>query len=410
MITIFSGLPRSGKSYRGVHYIYNNFMNVKSDSFLKHRYLYTNIGGFKHDFVNEILFEQNIIVTDQMKIDFPHLDFGAKCYPKNDPKINNEIFIKESIYLDWDVFYDHLLTLYDMALQDKPDEELLCYLTYHKLSPALFVIDEAYRYYDKKVDPALKWWHGYHGHLGHDIILIIHRPQLMTKDYYSGYVEDFIDAQPKSKAFFNNRFRYYFYADDSYNIRSKHHSDALTAKMDIFKLYKSGDLHNPRKILYKWIGLLVIAFLFAVGVFIFFMNSLSNRAKSNNAKSSSVHSQSQSVSSTNIKDINETLENFVILTVRCFDNSCARIDPQFQTRYIDRHLFEDVFKRFSFVPVSSRQLFINNISVTEVTHLVPKNSLSLFPYWNIPIVAQKQSLDSVSVNPLSPKVNNVSAY
>jgi len=208
MITILTGLPRSGKSYRAVWLINKNFIDFTSKDYSKYHYLYTNIGGFKHDEVNQKLAENPLILDD-------------------------EVVQKQSFQLIWGSFYPHVKKMFEMALAEKSDEEILRYAKYHKLTPALIVVDEAYRFYTKKSDPTLVWLNGYHGHLGLDIVLIIHRPSLMHADYRA-HCEEFIDAKPKSRLASDNIFRYKFYGDDDYSDKNFYARDSIRADPVIF--------------------------------------------------------------------------------------------------------------------------------------------------------------------------------
>ena len=364
MISILTGLPRSGKSYRAVWYIQKHFIDSKSKDYDKHTFLYSNIGGFKHDVVNDVLIQNPI-------------DNGT----------DQEDTIKESIYLDWAWFYPHLQKLHEMAKADKPDEELLRYARYHKLTPALFVIDEAYRFYTKKSDPVLVWWHGYHGHLGHDILIIIHRPSLMHSDY-KAHTEEFIDAQPKSKALFSNQFRYHFYATDTYNKVNRYSTDKLTASPDIFALYKSGDLHNPKKIVYKYIAIAVSALLVVFGLLYYFFWSLKERAGLNDSSNEStpteqiVNPYDKNVTT----PIKPSVSSLMLLRVRCDMVSCSRVDSAYQINYIPRLYFEEAFKMIDSKLLASSTVRVFDVEYNDRLFSIPSESINFFSMWNIPLV------------------------
>jgi len=369
MISIFTGLPRSGKSYRAVWYIQKNFIDPKSPDYAKHKYLYCNIGGFKHDLVNEQLQKNPLIVDDKIRQDFP--------------LIVDDMLIKESIYLDWEWFYKHLTKLHEMAMVDKPDEELQTYARYHKLTPAFFVIDEAYRYYTKKVDPVLKWWHGYHGHLGHDILIIIHLPTLMSADYYKPYVEDYIDAQPKSKNLSDKTFKYKYFSSDLYKSTPFHHVDKLSVDQSIFDLYKSGDMHKPNKILHKFIGYMAGgALLIALMLYSLFSRLAPVDPEPVKASSSDpeiVEPQKPSVSSS------------MLLRVRCDNTDCTRIDAAFKTAYIPKLYFEEILKQIEAENLASSTIQIFDLQYIDTIYSIPSDSIKFFSMWNIPITQSKNS-------------------
>ena len=151
MVEIFIGLPRTGKTFRAVHYIKEHFLNSKHKDYKKHKYLYTNIGGFKFDRVNEILTFHPIINDD-------------------------DAYIKIARELKWNDFYDCISESYNMAQNDCSDDEIIEYLKSKDYYPSLMVFDESYRYFTKKSDPVLVWFLAYHGHMGFDIIFITQIP------------------------------------------------------------------------------------------------------------------------------------------------------------------------------------------------------------------------------------------
>lgn len=388
MISILTGLPRSGKSYRAVWQINETFINPKNKDYKKHHFLYTNIGGFKHDKVNDILDDNDHRII-------------IEGYEDEEGYHQPDDIIKQSVVLDWEIFYAHLDKLYDMALADKPDEELLRYCRYHKLTPALFVIDEAYRFYTKRSDPVLVWWHGYHGHLGHDIIIIIHRPSLMHNDY-KAHTEEFIDAQPKSKALLNNQFRYYFYGTDYYNKKDRYHTDKLTAKPEIFDLYKSGDLHKPKKILYKFIFLAFLALLFVASVLYYFSNSLSERANADentqqSSQSVNPYDPPSQTTATPPLPPKSPITTSMLLRVRCDAISCSRVDTEYKTAYIPKLYFEEALNMIDSKLLASSTVRIFDQTYNDRLYSIPSDSISYFAMWNVPVVYKREPLGNGSV-------------
>lgn len=363
MISILTGLPRSGKSYRAVWYIQKHFIDVKSKDYDKHTYLYTNIGGFKHELVNETLMQNPI-------------DNGT----------DQPDTLKESVYLDWAVFYPKLQKLHEMAKADKPDEELLVYARYHKLTPALFVIDEAYRFYTKTSDPTLVWWHGYHGHLGHDILIIIHRPSLMHSDY-KAHTEEFIDAQPKSKALFSNQFRYFYYSIDNYSKTNRYHSDKLQADPDIFALYKSGDLHNPKKIVYKFIFIAILALLFILFLAYYFLHVIKKQTHIDQndfpVVEQSINPYDGNTTTMPLAKSSSTPFLNLALRVRCDRENCSRVDNQYKINYIPRHYFEQLLKTVDHKYLTGTEIKICDQIYEDSLYVISEDSMYLFSFWNI---------------------------
>lgn len=294
-VDYFLGLPRSGKSYRAVKFIYDKFVDVKDPKDDKYRYCYTNIGGMKFDKINKI-------------VEFE----------------NNQEYKKELLLLDWKVFYSHLQELHQMAEDDVSDDVLLEYMKEHKLTPALYVIDESYRYFKKQSDPVLVWLMAYHGHLGIDLLLITHNLKIGHTDY-THYTEDFVVAQPKKKGYSNNVFRYKHYASPALKKEDEYALSREIVNQDIFDMYKSGDLHNPKKVIFKFIGIGLIALAF---VFIMFSQLIGNvKDRTPELMENNVSNELQSIDekvSNNLKL--SSIANTEFLKFRCNEKYCRLSD------------------------------------------------------------------------------------
>jgi hypothetical protein len=271
-----------------------------------------------------------------------------------------------------------------MATADKPDLELLRYCRYHKLTPAIFVIDEAYRFYKKLSDPVLVWWHGYHGHLGHDILIIIHRPSLMHSDY-KAHTEEFIDAQPKSKSLTNNTFRYFHYSDDKYTKQARYASDKLTASNDVFALYKSGDLHKPKKIIYKFIGYIVLALFFILYIGYAFYQNMADRLTPEQTKEQPSKPFQSSPDQELATSAPAFAENSIYIRVRCDSILCTRIDPAVQTQYIPKLYFLDSLKSFDYALIASSTIQIFDVTYDDYLYSVSKDYLTALGVWSLPL-------------------------
>ena len=168
MITYLLGLPGSGKTYFAVDKIYNNFSTApeaKKDKKLNLDICYTNI--------NEL---------NLKKLDNVHL-------------------------LDFDILQKHLSELHRMVIKEKStDEALIEKLKEYNLYNALFVIDEAHHYFDRK-DTVLVWWLSYHRHLYHEIILITQNLSLIESKY-KAFSEFFYVAKPQSLTLNRSYFKY----------------------------------------------------------------------------------------------------------------------------------------------------------------------------------------------------------
>jgi len=363
MITILTGLPRSGKSYRAVWLINKNFIDFTSKDYSKYHYLYTNIGGFKHDEVNQKLAENPLVFDD-------------------------EVLQKQSFQLIWSSFYPHIFKMFEMSLDEKSDEEILRYAKYHKLTPALIVVDEAYRFYTKKTEPPLVWLNGYHGHLGLDIVLIIHRPSLMHSDY-KAHTEEFIDAQPKSRSLSDNIFRYKFYGDDAYLDKNFYARDSLKADPVIFDLYKSGDMYKPKKLIYKFIFIILGSILFISLAFFTLFYRLGHMGDSSDRNETNV-TTSSNVTNSSLKPPTD-ISNFtpaqivqrgnLYLRVRCDFAQCWRVDQDF-FYYVPRLYFTESLKKFpNSSLISSSEFVYFGERYDDYLYSVSSDFMDYFSVW-----------------------------
>ena len=283
MIDYFFGVPRSGKTYRAMDYIYKEYIDIdlKHSNILSQTHIYklysfhfvhaktpkyknilTNIGGFKFDVFNKIF-----------------LDRGSP---------------NRAYKLIWKDFYKHLKTLHQMALDEKDDVELNRYANYHNINDCLIVFDEA-SFYMKKYDDVISWWLAYHGHFKIQIIIITQSPKQINSEYLS-HTEIFYDAQSQSKQLTNNRFRYIHHHDFPFTKETKFANSSLTANPKVFDLYKSGEIDKPPKIVYKYIIIFVLAILFVLFFGYKLFNSVSNPKGAAVAADKNTSNQIQNVS------------------------------------------------------------------------------------------------------------------
>lgn len=131
---------------------------------------------------------------------------------------------------------------------------------------AIFIIDEAQRYFAGLRDPDIFYFFEYHRHLGLDIFLIVQTPAALPRRLLD-LCEFIIDALPRTYAIVGFR----------YNMNDVKTGLTLERKMiradqDVFKIYKSfesDETAKPKKlILMKWIfavgslvSVLLIAFI-----------------------------------------------------------------------------------------------------------------------------------------------------
>jgi len=390
MIEFLTGLPRSGKTYRAVYDIKNKFMNADHAEFNKHRYLYTNIGGLKFD----------------------DIQLHLECHPV---ETEDDIYTKKVYPLDWKKLKHHLDHMYKMSQEEKPDSEIIDYAIKYKLSPAKFVIDESYKYFKKKVyDDVLIWWMAYHGHLGHDLVLIVQNKKMLHADYKMNS-ENFVHALPKSKTISNKSFKYYHYADESYDKDQRYDTSRLSVNQEIFDLYKSGDMHNPKKVVHKFIGIGIGAFLLSGFLFYRLIDSVGG------SESKEV-SQSIPRSSENVNHYSSSTD---LYQIRCDYDSCWLKDNDYDLfsyplNYFKQVIYEnEITFLYSDTPVSFSR--ISYSSTYQVKTLVESMSdyyyemddsviRHYFPQWFNKLEATSRSViasDFSSIN--TPSSNGRSA-
>ena len=330
MIRFYLGLPRSGKTYKVVSDIVEVFIGdgffgggswfkrlSGSKKDIKYKYLYTNVQGFKFDEINDYF--------DNHGID------------------------RRAVKLDWEKFYHHLVTMHDMAKSDKSDEELVVYAQEHKIHNVLFVDDEAYMHFpDSTRDPVLTWFLGYHGHLGFDVWLITQNKKKVNEKYRLDS-ETFIVAQPKSKSISDNILRYFYYASDSLSDDQRYAKEAIKTRPEIYELYKSGDIHKPKKVLYKYLVYLVIL-LVILGVLIaFFLNHFGGNANKAAADAAAISQNKNAIH-------HAPGENDALFDIRCDQLECWNGDPKYRRLSYPVDLLYEISGRYKFEVLTGRMV------------------------------------------------------
>jgi len=228
MLSYYLGLPGSGKTYKAVETIYNNFSdsdNAVRDKKVTFKNCYTNINEFKFD------------------------------------KINN-VF-----KLDFEETYKIISELHTYYKSKEDDEFLLEFLEKHSLKDTLFVIDEAHNFFDVE-NKVLVWWLSYHRHLHHEIILITQNLSLIHSKY-KPFSEFFYQAKPRSLVLFKSYFKYNIYCSSRLSQNSLSGSIKVKSNPEVFALYKSGDSIDSSNVILKF--LLISALLLVVLVIAFYL-------------------------------------------------------------------------------------------------------------------------------------------
>lgn len=232
MITFFTGVPGSGKTYFAVDKIYNNFsadLEAIRDKNSTYEICYTNINEFNFNKVKNVY-----------KLDF------------DDLKIK-------------------LTELHKYYKEKKDDDFLVEKCKEYDIYNVLFVIDEAHNFFDVK-DVVLIWWLSYHRHLFHEIILITQNLSLIESKYKS-FSEFFYKAFPQSLTLIKTHFKYNVYCQSRMSLNSKSGSIKIKRNKKVFELYKSGDSINAQNVILKFLIFGSVILLLLVGFFYWYISS-----------------------------------------------------------------------------------------------------------------------------------------
>ena len=301
-ITYYTGIPRSGKTLKAVALIYETFVAPKIP---------------KKGFLDKAL-EKSGLSKEKENI-------YEVCYT-NINQFNFEIDDR-IIKLDFDDLMAKLGLLHSMYLAKKSDDELIEKSREFNLLNALFVIDEAHNFFNKK-DDVLTWWLSYHGHIYHDIILITQHLSLILKDY-TQFTEYFYKAIPQRFRFSKNTFKYIEYSGRELYKNQKLGVVSLRVKPEYFSLYVSGSQKKDKPIIYKYIILLIFLILIALFSFYRFTSSI-NEINPNEANEPK---EIQNLTNTNQENINNlenkennisssNYDNLKLFKFSCFENFC----------------------------------------------------------------------------------------
>ncbi|WP_324170991.1 zonular occludens toxin domain-containing protein [Sulfurimonas sp.] len=335
MIDYFFGKPRTGKTYRAVDILYNDYVKDENAS-PKFTNIITNIGGFKFKEINQLF-----------------RDRGSKSV---------------AYKLVWRDLYTHLSKLYEMALDDKSDEELNRYAYSHKINDALIILDEA-SLFMKRYDDVVSWWLAYHGHFKMRIIIIAQSPKQINAEYLV-HAEIYYEAQPQSKQLASNKLRYIHYSEPYFVKDNKFSSNTITSNQKIFDLYKSGEVDKPKKMLIRFIIYILIALFISAAFFKFLLYRLSPDTPDTE------ENQSNSVTST-YEDVDypPPKSDDYLLSVRCNKRYCWNTDPKYDSKEISLSYFKFIVIKHSLELEYSE--IINEVYIlTPIEKTLSKSTLS----------------------------------
>lgn len=312
MIVYLVGVPGSGKTYKAVYTIFNNFSThekAKKDVKKDFYNCYTNINEFKFDKVHDV----NALDFDDLKRKLKQLHRLYK------DKVTDEYLIEKC--KEFDIY------------------------------KTLFVIDEAHNYFDKN-DPVLIWWLSYHRHLYQDIFLITQNLSLIFTKYKS-FSEYFYRAKATTVSFNRNTFKYDVFINSRLSMNAKSHTEKLPKVNEVFELYQSGDSINSKNILARFIFfslvMIIIGVIFAY--FYFSAPALDKSVSDNNV----TDQQSISVTEQDKKD------NIVSAPVQSQTSMQDLSDRKFFTLTCNN---TNCYNEDILIPLALLEYFIKNQSMT----------------------------------------------
>ena len=296
MLSLIIGPPRSGKTYKAVHLINDEYeLHLKGES--KYRFIYTNINGLKFD----------------------HFDGFVKQYDKNDflTAVSQE-YTLSSQYENG--FLENV---------DNYDEYALKNGIYENYHHCLIVLDEAYNTFTKTFNESLGRFLSYHGHFGIDIIFLFQSKRQTNREYLV-HTELMYMAQPSGKRLFSKLFKYKVYSTSSQVNDNLINSENLKFNQKISNLYSSGSNEIYKSYATKKILFLII-FIVASYAIYKFLEPKHEPAQStiqdtrfvdlNTSDSKEPKTISNSVDNS---DINTTIfnDNKIYLRITCFPSGC----------------------------------------------------------------------------------------
>lgn len=296
MLSLIIGPPRSGKTYKAVHLINDEYeLHLKGES--KYRFIYTNINGLKFD----------------------HFDGFVKQYDKNDflTSVNQE-YTLSSQYENG--FLDNV---------DNYDEYALKNGIYENYHHCLIVLDEAYNTFTKTFNESLGRFLSYHGHFGIDIIFLFQSKRQTNREYLV-HTELMYMAQPSGKRLFSSLFKYKVYSTSSNFNYNLIRSENLKFNQKVSDLYSSGSKEIYKSYATKKILFLIIFIVASYAIYKFLepkhepAQSTKQETRFVDLNTSDSKEPKTISNSVDNSDINTTIfnDNKIYLRITCFPSGC----------------------------------------------------------------------------------------
>jgi len=348
-ITYYTGVPRSGKTYRAVDLLYKNFvLKNKPGLFSKKKK--------KSEYKNA---QTNI----------NQFDFKAT---------------KKITKLEFDVLYEQLSTLHEMYMDKKDDSELIIKAKEFNIYKTLFVIDECHNFFKVKRDPILTWWLTYHGHLYHEILLITQDLSLVDTEYKS-IAEHFYKAVPQKFRMQKSVFKYVGFSSYKLFTKDKIGVVSVKAKSEVFKLYVSGANVNTISVYYKYLFFMTICVLLAFYTTFLFSGNISDKTgqeanesdipvnEINPLNSKKILSSADDENQVIPKISNFKLDDKKLFKINCFAKECLlNIDSknyEIPTKLFTK-IIEDIDKQYIVLEKSSNSSIIYLLAKTDFFNFI----------------------------------------
>lgn len=325
-IKYYTGVPRSGKTYKAMVLLYYTFVKPKNKMYFKIKDYVLNedekiISLYKFLFLK-------IYIIQEVKFDNAYTNINQFNF-----EISDKIF-----KLDFTDLYNKLKILHNLYLLKKTDYELIEKAKELNINRSLFVMDECHNFLRAKEDAVLVWWFTYHAHLHHELILITQDLSLVNTEY-KRIAEYFYRAIPSRFRMSKNTFKYIQYSTAGMYEKDKIGVDTVRADKKIFSLYVSGSDSNGKSILHKYIFMALVA-LIACFVSIYSLmssiapvdeeikdnavaqNEIQTTQSTNNPKNeTSTPGQIQNLE-TPLTPVPEDTTNLKLFKFNCFDTLC----------------------------------------------------------------------------------------